>query len=567
VDEGSAQLLRFGPFLLDVAEHSLTRDGEPIAITPKLFELLQILAGSGGRLLKKDALMQAVWPDAVVEEGNLSKGIFLLRQALGDTDEDRRYIETVPRVGYRFVAPVTSAEERREDVTTRTPKRDEAAMGRTRYAKSGDVHIAYQVIGDKGPDLLLVPGWVSHVEYAWEDPWFSRFLRRLASFSRLILLDRRGTGLSDPVTDLPSLEQRMDDVRAVMDEAGSERATLFGISEGGPMCILFAATYPERTSGLALFGTAACWTRRPDYPMGIPVETLDNLVRYIGAGWGSGISGELFAPSLVNDESFRSSWARFERFAVSPAGIQKLIRLLYEIDVRHVLPAIRVPTVVVHREGDRAMRVEGARYMAEHIPGAKYVELAGADHFPFVGDLESIVEHVEELVTHASTVPEPDRVLATLLVTQLVGPESEAAAKRDTRSRELLEQHNEIANRELTRFRGRRVKGGGAGVLATFDGPARAIRCACAIRDASRRLGIEMRAGLHAGECELLGNEIGGAAVDICARVAENAAPGEVLVTSTVKDLIAGSNLRFADRGTRRLNGASDEWRLLAADA
>jgi DNA-binding winged helix-turn-helix (wHTH) protein len=279
--ESSAPLLRFGPFVLDVAEHSLTRDGQPIALTPKLFELLQILATSSGRLLKKDALMKAVWPETVVEEGNLTKGIFLLRQALGDTGDDRVFIETVPRVGYRFVAPVTSADDHSDDVSIETwvPKRDEAVMGETRYAKSGDVHVAYQVIGDKGPDLVLVPGWVSHVEYAWQDPAFATFLRRLASFSRLIILDRRGTGLSDAVTDLPSLEQRMDDVRAVMDEAGSDQATLFGISEGGPMCILFAATYPERTRALALFGTAACWMRSGDYQIGIPRDTLDKLVR------------------------------------------------------------------------------------------------------------------------------------------------------------------------------------------------------------------------------------------------------------------------------------------------
>jgi pimeloyl-ACP methyl ester carboxylesterase len=478
------------------------------------------------------------------------------------------FIETVSRVGYRFVVPAAPVDERREDspVATWTVSRDDATFAETRYAKSGDVHIAYQVVGDTGPDLVLVPGWVSHVEYAWEDPSFSRFLRRLASFSRLILLDRRGTGLSDRVSDLPSLEQRMDDVRAVMDEAGVEQATLFGVSEGGPMCILFAATHPRRTRALVLFGTAARWTRAPDYPIGIPPETLDKLAQQIGSAWGTGVSADLFAPSVAKDEAFRRSWARFERFAVSPAGIQTLIRMLYEIDVRHVLPVIRVPTLVLQRQDDRAMRAEGARYVAERIPGARYVEIPGADHFPFVGDADVIVEEVEEFLAGACTVREPDRVLATILFTEVVASTTDDAATGDRRWRDLLARHDALACRELARLRGRRVKTVGAGFLAIFDGPARAIRCACAIRDGGRRLGIEMRAGLHAGECELLPDDIGGIAVDICAKVTATAAPGEVLVTGTVKDLVAGLGLRFAERGAHQLHGVPMELRLFAAE-
>src|SRR5215470_3271166 len=349
------RVLRFGPFVLDVGEHLLSRAGEPIALTPELFDLLTILATSGGRPMATDALIKAVWSDAVVEEGNLTEGMVQLRHALGDTGETRAFIETVPRVGYRFVAAVTDDDE--GGAGLRAPAlRDEAPRAETRYAKSGEVHIAYQVTGASGPDLVLVPGWVSHVEYAWEDPSYSRFLRRLASFSRLIMIDRRGTGLSDPVADLPSLEERMDDVRSVLDAVGSRQAALFGISEGGPMCMMFAATYPERTSGLILCGTAARITRSADYPYGVPPNALDKFAQRIVADWGSGISADAFTPSVAQDAAFRRSWARLERFAVSPAGMQALIRMMHDTDARHVLPAIRVPTLVLQRQGDIVMR-------------------------------------------------------------------------------------------------------------------------------------------------------------------------------------------------------------------
>jgi pimeloyl-ACP methyl ester carboxylesterase/class 3 adenylate cyclase len=560
----SGEILRFGAFVLDVDEHTLTRDGVPIALTPKLLDLLRILATNSGRLLEKDALMQAAWPDSVVEEGNLTKGIFLLRQALGDTAEVRALIETVPRVGYRFLAPV----ERVSAGAAKAPAPSgHGSIPETRYAKSGDVHIAYQVVGDAGPDLVFVPGWVSHVEYAWEDPSFSRFLRQLASFSRLILLDRRGTGLSDPVVDLPSLEQRMDDVRAVMDAARSDEAALFGLSEGGPMCMLFAATYPQRTRALVLYGTSARFLRTRDYPIGMPVDEFDAYAEQLSSSWGSGASADLFAPSLAQNETFRRSWARFERFAVSPAGIRALLRILTDTDVRDILPAIRVPTLVLVRQGDRCTRPDGARYLAERISGARYVELPGIDHFPWVGDADAILEEVEEFLTGARTLREADRVLATILFTDIVGSTARAAGLGDRRWRDLLASHDALARREFARFGGREMKTVGDGFLAIFDGPARAIRCACALRDGVRRLGIEIRAGLHSGECELMPNDVGGIAVHIGARVVASAGPGEVLVSRTVKDLVAGSRLRFADRGTHELQGVPGEWRLFAVEA
>jgi pimeloyl-ACP methyl ester carboxylesterase len=436
----------------------------------------------------------------------------------------------------------------------------------TRYARSGDVHIAYQVVGDAGPDLVFVPGWISHVDYFWEEPRFAAFLRRLASFSRLILLDRRGTGLSDRTSALPPIEERMDDVRAVMDAAGAQRAALFGVSEGGPMCIAFAATYPERTSALVLFGTFARLTRAPGYEIGLPPEVLDEFIELVSQQWGTGISARPFAPSLAADETFTRSWARLERFAVSPAGIRTLLRNFHDTDVRDVLPLLRVPTLILHRVDDQVTRIAGARYMAERIPGARLVELPGIDHIPWVGDTDALVGEIEELLTGVRLGPGRDRVLATVLFTDIVGSTEQAATRGDRDWRTLLDTHHGLVRRELARHRGREVRTIGDGFFATFDGPARAIHCASAIRDGVRSLGIDIRAGLHAGECELLDDDVRGIAVHIGARVAERAAPGEVLVSNTVKDLVAGSGLRFLDRGTHELRGVPGEWRLFALD-
>ena len=434
----------------------------------------------------------------------------------------------------------------------------------TKYAKSGDVHIAYQVVGDAGPDLVLVPGWVSHVEYAWEEPSYARFLTRLASFSRLIMLDRRGTGLSDRVADLPSLEQRMDDVRAVMDAAGSERATLFGISEGGPMCLLFAATYPERTSGLILYGTLVRGIAAGDLPGWRTEDDIAGFLDQIEAQWGSGISLRLFGPSLAHDEGMLRSWARFERLAVSPGGSRFLLRTIIDTDVRHVLPAIRVPTLIIHRTGDQATPVEGARYMAKHISGAKYVELPGVDHFAWTGDTDAILDGVEEFVTGERPTRELDRVLATVLFTDIVSSTERAVEVGDRRWRDVLEDHHATVRNELSRFRGREIDTSGDGFFAIFDGPARAVRCACAITKGIKPLGLEVRAGLHTGECELIGEKVGGIAVHTCARVAAKATPGEVLVSRTVKDLVAGSGIEFVDRGIEHLKGIPGEWQLFA---
>jgi pimeloyl-ACP methyl ester carboxylesterase/class 3 adenylate cyclase len=435
-----------------------------------------------------------------------------------------------------------------------------------RYARSGDVHIAYQQLGEGPLDLVFVPGAWSHLEVFWEEPSVARFLRRLSGFARLILFDKRGTGLSDRVDALPTLEQRMDDVRAVMDAVGSERAALFGVSEGGPMCALFAATHPGRTTRLVLLGSFPRLAEADDYPWGRPAKLTDAFIERIERDWGQGISLPLFAPSAAGDERLERWFGRFERLGASPGAAVALTRMAAETDVRHLLPSISVPTLILHRTEDRVVPVEAARYLAERIPGSRYRELPGSDHFPWFGDQESMLAEIEEFVTGARPSPELDRFLATVLFTDIAGSTERLAQMGDRRWRETLEAHHDLVRRELERYRGREVDTAGDGFFATFDGPARAVRCALGIRDAVRQLGIDVRAGVHAGECENIGGKTGGLAVHIGARVAGFSRPGEVLVSSTVKDLVAGSGLRFVDRGTHELEGIPDRWSLFAAE-
>jgi pimeloyl-ACP methyl ester carboxylesterase len=437
----------------------------------------------------------------------------------------------------------------------------------TRYARAGGINIAYQVVGQGPADLVFVPGWVSHIEFAWEEPSFAPFLDRLARFSRLILLDRRGTGLSDPVDRVPTLEERMDDVRAVMDAAGSERAFVFGISESGPLCALFAASHPERTAGLILCNTFACGTASEEHPVGPWTKhNRDAVLRAIDEEWGTGLTARVFAPSRAGDDAFRRSWGRFERLAVSKGAMGRIIEMAMDTDVRQVLPSISVPTLVIHRVGDLMTPIAGARYLAEHIPGARLVEVAGRDHFPWVGDAAAVLDEIEQFVTGARALAVADRVLATVLFVDIVGSTERLAELGDRRWNELLQSFYAAVRRDLQQFRGREVDTTGDGVFAAFDGPGRAIRSACAIRASAAALGVTIRAGLHTGECEAVGDKLGGIAVHLGARVCAVAGPGEVLVSSTVKDLVAGAGLRFAERGTHALKGVPGEWRLYAAE-
>src|SRR4051794_27282625 len=438
----------------------------------------------------------------------------------------------------------------------------------TRYAESGDTSIAYQVVGDGPIDVVLVLGFTTHLELQWEAPVFARFFERISSFARLILFDKRGTGLSDPVTEVPTLEQRVDDVRAVMDAAGSERAVLFGVSEGAPMSALFAATHPERVSALVLYGAMARTTEAPDYPWASPAEALREAAdEFIAPIWGRNAEGmlEIFAPSLLEDPDAVAFMARHERFSASPRMVTQIFEMFLDVDVRAILPTIHVPTLVLHRRGDRVVNRRAGEYLASQIPGAGYVELPGIDHVPWAGDSEAVLGEVEEFLTGARSAPEADRVLATVMFTDIVGSTQRAAELGDARWREVLAGHQTAVRRELGRFRGSEVKTLGDGVLATFDGPARAIRCGCAIAAAAGSHGLEMRVGLHSGEVELLDADVGGIAVHIAARIGALAGAGEVLVSSTVKDLVAGSGITFVDRGATQLRGIPDEWRLFAA--
>jgi pimeloyl-ACP methyl ester carboxylesterase len=428
-----------------------------------------------------------------------------------------------------------------------------------KYAKSGDVHLAYRVFGDGPRDLVLVPGTLSHVEHFWARPSNEYLLKRLSTFARVIVFDKRGQGLSDRVAEF-TLEERVGDVRAVMDAAGSSRATIYGWSEGGAMCLMFAATYPERTSALVLYGTFASFK---DEPLSWTRGQVDEVLRQWEEHWGEGVLLRGNAPSMLNDKAAIEWMSRMERESSSPGAVLTLMRANYDLDVRHVLASIHAPTLILHRVGDALIPVAAGRYLAEHIPGAKYAEIPGTDHTVLDNATQDVIaDEIEEFITGTRHHPEPDRVLATVMFTDIVRSTERAAEMGDQRWHELLQSYYDVMRKELTTFRGHEVNTAGDGLLATFDGPARAIRCACSARAKLRDLGLQVRTGLHTGECELIGDDVGGIAVHIGARVATAADPDDVLVSSTVKDLVAGSGIRFADRGLHTLKGVPGEWHL-----
>jgi class 3 adenylate cyclase len=439
----------------------------------------------------------------------------------------------------------------------------------TRYARSGEVSIAYQVVGDGPFDLVYVPGFVSNIELMWEEPGLARFLERLASFSRLILFDKRGTGLSDPVpTDrLPTLEERMDDVRAVMDAVGSGRAALLGHSEGGNMCVLFTATYPERTTALILVGCYAKRIRSDDYPWAPTVEDRARGIEQTEATWGSPEAFRDLAPSKERDEAFQRWIGRYLRQSASPKAAAALMRMNTKIDVRDVLPTIGVPTLLLYRTHDADVHVDEGRYIGDRIPGARFVELPGEDHLMWTGDVDALLDEIEEFLTGVRRGPDPDRVLATVLFTDVVASTETATRLGDRAWRTILDRHHDVVRRELARWRGREIDTAGDGFLATFDGPARGIRCAVAASEGVRDLGLQIRAGLHTGEVEIAGEDVRGIAVHIGSRVAGLAGPGEVLVSRTVADLVAGSGIVLAERGEHELKGVPGTWLVYAVES
>jgi class 3 adenylate cyclase len=433
-----------------------------------------------------------------------------------------------------------------------------------RYAKSGDLHIAYAVEGDGPVDLVWIPPWISQVEYLWSEPSLERVLARFTEFARVITFDRRGSGLSDPFWGAPTLEEQMDDVLAVMQAAGSERAAICGTLEGGPMAALFAASYPDRTEALILYATFARATWAPDYDWAWPAEERNRVMDEALAHWGGGRLAASVAPSRAGDSAFMDWAGRLERLAASPATIRRIIELIGEFDVRDVLPSIRVPTLVLHRSGDSFIKVDHSRYIASKIPGSRYVELEGDENLFSTGDWEGVLGEIEEFLTGTRHDREPDRMLATVLFTDICDSTRKAAEMGDRGWRFLLERHDALFRQALERHRGREVKRTGDGFLATFDGPARAIRCAASVAEAMGSLGLQVRAGLHTGELEVMDADLGGLAVHIASRVMNCAGPNEVLVSGTVKDLVVGSGIDFEDRGEHELRGVPGEWRLYA---
>jgi class 3 adenylate cyclase/pimeloyl-ACP methyl ester carboxylesterase len=441
-----------------------------------------------------------------------------------------------------------------------------SSIPETHYAKSGDTYIAYQVMGEGPFDLVFVSGFISHVELQMELPAFASFFGRLASFCRVIRFDKRGTGLSDRLSAIPTLEERMDDVRAVMDAAGSTRAALLAFSQGGPMAIVFAATYPERTTALVLYGSYARGGWAPDYPWRPTDEQLELALKSQEQNWGQGSSVGSLSPSMAHDDEFRRFSGRLERASASPKAAETISRMACDTDVRHVLPTISLPTLVLHRTGD-VVKVENGRYLARHIKLAKYTEFRGVDHAPWIGDSTPILGEIEEFLTGGRRDSEADldRVLATVLFTDIVGSTARVVEVGDRVWNELLTQHHSLVREQLQRHRGREINTLGDGFVAAFDGPARAVRCGQAIAEGVKKLGIRIRAGVHTGECQVMGEDLGGIAVHIGARIGALAAADEVLVSSTVRDLVAGSGLRFEARGNHILKGVPGEWHLLAA--
>ena len=549
-----AQVLTFAEFRLDPERGQLLRGATPVALTPKAFALLEYLATRAGRLVSKQELLDAIWPNVFVGEAVLKGTIRDVRRALGDDSHAPQFIQTAHRRGYRFVAPVV-AEDGHAAPPAALPAvgpRTAAVTPRVSYARSGSVNIAYEVVGAGPIDLIFVMGWVSHLEYFWNEPSFARFLHRLSSMARLILFDKRGTGLSDavPVSQLPTLEQRLDDVRAVMEAVGSERAVLLGVSEGGPMCSLFAATYPERTEALIMIGSYARRLRDDDYPWGPTREERDAFCQRIVDEWGGPVGLEERAPSKIGDPAFREWWASYLRMGASPGAAVALTRMNAEIDIRGVLPSIKVPTLVLHRAGDRCLRVEEGQYLASHISGATFVKLEGDDHLPFVGDQDAMLNEIEGFIARTHSRQPAGLVLASI-----------ATIRSDATGADLV-QLRRVFEREVTWSRGSQLAAGDHNLVAAFDGPGRAVRCAAAVVDVARRSRIAAQAGVHIGECDLASGT--GPIVAISGRLADAASPGKVYVSRTIVDLVHGSGLEFVDRGVLTADGLTRELPMLA---
>jgi pimeloyl-ACP methyl ester carboxylesterase len=549
-------IFAFGDRELDTDTLELRRAGAAVGVEPQVFDVLAYLVLHRDRVVRKEELLDEVWGDRFVSESALTSRIKDARRAVGDDGQRQAVIRTVHGRGYRFVAPVEDGDA--GGITARASgdsEPDRSMPPRTHYARSGRYSIAYQVVGAGPGDLVFIPGFVSNVELQWEIGPMASFFGRLARIGRLIVFDKRGTGLSDrvPVTEIPPLEERMDDVRAVMDAAGSERATLFGISEGGPLALLFAATYPERAERLILFNSYADRFR----------DDIPALAAWARDRWGTGGIFSNLAPSWRDRRDLRLL-SRYERHSATPDAAAHLIELCDLIDVRPILPSISAPTRVIHRRGDTMFPLAKGEALAEGIPGAELTVLEGRDHLVYV-DQEPVLDAIEEFIAGTAPTATADRVLTTMLFADVAGSTELSERLGDARWRQALRRFSDVARQDLARFRGDEVVTAGDGLLATFDGPARAVRCAQSLRQSVTGLELPLRIGVHTAEVERLGGDIAGIGVYIGARVAAAAVAGEVWVTRTVRDLVAGSGLQFEGRGTHEFTGISEPWELHAA--
>ena len=554
-------IYRFGGFILDEKRRELVWQDQEIRLQPRLFDLLAHLLRHRDRVVSKDELLDALWPDLTVTESSLQRAVSLVRAALrqGGLDEA---IRTVTRQGYRFCAELdadtASLSPSPATTASTTLASQPLSPPITRYAKSGDIHVAYHVFGDGPVDLVLAPGFVSHIDNYWDDPNMARWLTRLGRFARVAMFDKRGTGLSDRVGALPGMDERMDDVRAVMDAVGFKQAVIMGISEGGSLASLFTASHPDRCLALVLYGAFA------QFSSWFPTEaSLQELFDYVETDWGSGKSIPKFAPTKANDADFRQWWGKFERLGANPGAVVDLMRMNSQIDISDVLPTIQAPTLVIHRAEDVLIDVEGGRYLAEHIPGARYVELPGVDHLAWVSDnsdliLDIVEEFTIELLSSSSVTEHAEHALATVLVADVVGLNSANVADQQSIVG-VLTKHLQFV---LSRFRGQERRVSATGFVATFDGPARALHGALASVTAFRRLGIDIRVGLHTGEVNLADDKCSGLAYTVASSVASFANVNKVLASRTVKDLVAGSGFDFIDIGEHSVQGIPEPWHL-----
>jgi pimeloyl-ACP methyl ester carboxylesterase/DNA-binding winged helix-turn-helix (wHTH) protein len=559
----SAGIMQFANFELDRNLYELRQEGRTVKLERIPLDLLFLLVERRNYLVSREEIIERIWGKGIFldTDNAINSAVRKIRRALEDDSDDPRFVVTVPTRGYRFIGEI---KEQLPQLSPRTEAEAEGgALSRAepiRYARSGNIHIAYRVYGDAPQDIVMIPGTLSHLELMWATPANQHLLKRLTAFARVILFDKRGQGLSDRVVAEQTMEERIDDVRAVMDAVGSQRATIYGSSEGGPMSLMFAATYPERATALVLYGTFASVK---DKPWGASREEWEAMLRDWEGHWGEGILLELNSPSLARKPDSIEWCGRMERASASPGSIVALMRANYEMDVRHILPTIAIPTLVMHRTGDALVPVAAARYLAEHIPDARYAEIPGTDHY--VADSATqdfIADTIEQFVTGALDRPEPDRMLATVVFAHVAAVNSHKDQLGADEGHRLNESVHKVLRTELAAFRGRELRNFSDGLMATFDGPARAVKFARSAREKLQALGWQFRAGLHTGECESAGNDVHGTAVDIAAWVTSLADSDEVLLSSTVKDLVAGSKLQFVDCGAHVFNVGSSEWHL-----